>query len=200
MNQFNFATGRNIPQTVETGMTLDALRQTQQTMGTETPMIVDAFTHSFLYGFRYATSQMRPFLSMEALRRAQQNFRMRLVRCPGEGYQAVDAYGSIEWRVHLKPGTRIWGVHCPILGNGTGLPQNVQILVGKSQYPVFQRETLFNALADGLSTGSYFEQVSYAPLFDPPLIAEGDGAITVTLGNDDTARDMQLVLFTAEPK
>ena len=200
MNQFNFATGRNIPQTVETGMTIDALHQSQRQQGLETPPIVDAFTYSFLYGFRYATSQMRPFLSMEALRRAQQQFRMRLIRCPGEGYQTVAAYDSIEWRVHVKPGTRIWGVHCPILGNGTGLPQNVQILVGKSQYPVFQRPTVFEALADGLNAGSAFEQVSYVPLFDPPLIVEGDGAITVTLGNRETQENMYLVLFAAEPK
>jgi hypothetical protein len=193
MDRFNFETGRNIPQTAETGMTIDGLRAMQQAEGLDTPVIVDAFNYNFIYGFRYATSQMRPFLSMEALRRAQSSFRMRLVRCPGEGYQTVNAYDSIEWRVHLKPGTRIWGVYCPILGNGTGLPQNVQILVGKSQYPVFQRSTPFNANVTG-------ETVAYVPLFDPPLIVEGDGSIVVTLGNDVTAHDMLLVLFCAEPK
>jgi hypothetical protein len=196
INRFNFETGRNIPETVETSMTIDALTTAQQAAGSDTPMIVDAFNYNFIYGFRYATSQMRPFLSMEALRRAQSSFRMRLVRCPGEGYQTVNAYDSIEWRVHVKPGTRIWGVHCPIPGN-FGQPQNVQILVGKSQYPVFQRPTMFDARGQG---SVFIEQVSYVPLFDPPLIVEGDGAITVTLTNDVIARDLLMVLLCAEPK
>lgn len=185
-----------VPNTVETAFTLQSIASSMGDPSTYPPMI-DAFNHLFTYGFRNQYSTMLAFKRMEALRRAQDYYRMRIAVCPGEGYQTVAAYDSTEWRVQFKPGSWVWGLYVPTVGLGSGYKQGVQILIGKTQDPVFSRTAI---TVTGLGQYNNFGASSYVSLIDPPLLASGDGSIAVTLANADVQNNMRLILFVAEPK
>jgi hypothetical protein len=164
------------------------------------PTSLDAFNHNFLYGFRYAKSYMLPFVGLEDLRRAQHAYRMRIFVMPGEGYQLVPAYGSVEWRVSMKPGTLIWGMQIPALNNPfTGLNQNIQIFVGANQEPVFNRITSIQAIEQGAVSGTLMSLGAVA-ILNPPILVPEDGSVTANLSNVSAANELFLLLYCAEPK
>lgn len=159
------------------------------------PPIVDAFNYNLLYGFRYAMSRMRVFAQMEALRRSAAAYRPKMYRCPGNGYEAVAAYGSVQWQVKLKPGSWLWGIQVSTLldtdAPGDNAGPAVQIWEGTSREPIFTRPAVITTAPN---------PVSFVAILQPPRCIEGDGTVIVTLGNNQTANEPYVLLFVAEPR
>jgi len=184
-----------ISNTQETAAALEHMNAANRSAGPgAVPPIIDAFNHCLRYGFRFALSTMRVFLPLEPLRRAQQNYRMRIIRCPGEGYQTVAAYDSVEWRTTVKSGSVLWGINSPFLAAPSQGVQGVQVFVGASQTPMMHRVIPFLARF-GIASVPYY----VAPLTSPVVIA-GDGSIIVKIANSAQSNNVTVLLFVAEPR
>ena len=163
---------------------------------TAVPPMVDAFNYNWAYGWRYQRSNMIPFKHMESLRRTQQDYRMRILSFPGEEYEVVPAYETVQAQKKVAAGSYMWGIWCGGLPP-SNTPVLVAINVGKQQYPLVvspmplltETPTLQLPLSGPVG------------LLPEPLVLGDECFVNVTLANPTTtSQTIRLLAFIAEPK